>query len=148
MLLPLQAFCLFLLLLRDKSKIFLAQGSMPQDDVSRALIYTTYTDIWSPLDSSELTGRVWDSFPFLFRFNLVSLFWMFLLRECIECRLFNTGRLADNQTCQRMCKDKIITVETLSECTLDTLSDASLSLHLSTLHKHMSPLIQIHMWFV
>lgn len=34
-------------------------------------------------------------------------------RECIECRLFNTGRLADNQTCQRMCKDKIITVETL-----------------------------------
>lgn len=111
---------------------------MPQDDVSRALIYTTYTDIWSPLDSSELTGRVWDSFPFLFRFNLVRLFWMFLLRECIECRLFNTGRLADNQTCQRMCKDKIITVETLSECTLDTLSDASLSLHLSTLHKHMS----------
>uniref|UniRef100_A0A8C1J8Z9 Integrin beta n=1 Tax=Cyprinus carpio TaxID=7962 RepID=A0A8C1J8Z9_CYPCA len=34
-------------------------------------------------------------------------------RECIECRLFNTGRLADNQTCQRMCKDEIITVETL-----------------------------------
>uniref|UniRef100_A0A8C2D2V9 Integrin beta n=1 Tax=Cyprinus carpio TaxID=7962 RepID=A0A8C2D2V9_CYPCA len=34
-------------------------------------------------------------------------------RECIECRLFNTGRLADNQTCQRMCKDEIITMETL-----------------------------------
>ncbi|XP_062312917.1 integrin beta-5 [Osmerus eperlanus] len=34
-------------------------------------------------------------------------------RECIECRLFSTGRLADNQTCQRLCKDKIITVETL-----------------------------------
>uniref|UniRef100_A0A8C2HKK3 Integrin beta n=1 Tax=Cyprinus carpio TaxID=7962 RepID=A0A8C2HKK3_CYPCA len=34
-------------------------------------------------------------------------------RECIECRLFNSGRLADNQTCQRMCKDEIITVETL-----------------------------------
>uniref|UniRef100_A0A673BBN5 Integrin beta n=1 Tax=Sphaeramia orbicularis TaxID=375764 RepID=A0A673BBN5_9TELE len=34
-------------------------------------------------------------------------------RECIECRLFNSGRLADNQTCQRLCKDKIITVETL-----------------------------------
>lgn len=34
-------------------------------------------------------------------------------RECIECRLFNTGRLADNQTCQRMCKDEITTVETL-----------------------------------
>lgn len=34
-------------------------------------------------------------------------------RECIECRLFNSGRLADNQTCQRQCKDKIITVETL-----------------------------------
>ncbi|XP_067299830.1 integrin beta-5 isoform X1 [Pseudorasbora parva] len=34
-------------------------------------------------------------------------------RECIECHLFNTGRLADNQTCQRMCKDEIITVETL-----------------------------------
>ncbi|XP_026127566.1 integrin beta-5-like [Carassius auratus] len=36
-------------------------------------------------------------------------------RECIECRLFNTGRLADNQTCQRMCKDEIITVETLKK---------------------------------
>ncbi|XP_030641873.1 integrin beta-5 [Chanos chanos] len=34
-------------------------------------------------------------------------------RECIECRLFNSGRLADNQTCQRMCKDEIITVDTL-----------------------------------
>ncbi|XP_036966887.1 integrin beta-5 isoform X1 [Acanthopagrus latus] len=34
-------------------------------------------------------------------------------RECIECRLFNSGRLADNQTCQRLCKDEIITVENL-----------------------------------
>uniref|UniRef100_A0A8C2Z697 Integrin beta n=1 Tax=Cyclopterus lumpus TaxID=8103 RepID=A0A8C2Z697_CYCLU len=34
-------------------------------------------------------------------------------RECIECRLFNSGRLADNQTCQRLCKDEIITVEAL-----------------------------------
>ncbi|MBN3307410.1 ITB5 protein, partial [Amia calva] len=34
-------------------------------------------------------------------------------RECIECRLFNSGRLADNQTCQRQCKDEIITVDTL-----------------------------------
>ncbi|XP_034002397.1 integrin beta-5 [Trematomus bernacchii] len=34
-------------------------------------------------------------------------------RECIECRLFNSGRLADNQTCQRLCKDEIITMETL-----------------------------------
>ncbi|KAK2840252.1 hypothetical protein Q5P01_013992 [Channa striata] len=34
-------------------------------------------------------------------------------RECIECRLFNSGRLADNQTCQRLCKDKVITVESL-----------------------------------
>uniref|UniRef100_A0AAQ5ZRJ1 Integrin beta n=1 Tax=Amphiprion ocellaris TaxID=80972 RepID=A0AAQ5ZRJ1_AMPOC len=34
-------------------------------------------------------------------------------RECIECRLFNSGRLADNQTCQRLCKDEIITVEML-----------------------------------
>lgn len=34
-------------------------------------------------------------------------------RECIECRLFNSGRLADNQTCQRLCKDEIITVDTL-----------------------------------
>lgn len=34
-------------------------------------------------------------------------------RECIECRLFDSGRLADNQTCQRLCKDKIVTVETL-----------------------------------
>uniref|UniRef100_A0A8C6PP61 Integrin beta n=1 Tax=Nothobranchius furzeri TaxID=105023 RepID=A0A8C6PP61_NOTFU len=34
-------------------------------------------------------------------------------RECIECRLFNSGRLADNQTCQRLCKDKIVTVENL-----------------------------------
>lgn len=34
-------------------------------------------------------------------------------RECIECRLFKSGHLADNQTCQRLCKDEIITVETL-----------------------------------
>ncbi|KAI5621151.1 integrin beta-5 [Silurus asotus] len=34
-------------------------------------------------------------------------------RECIECTLFNTGKYADNQTCQRMCKDKIIVMETL-----------------------------------
>uniref|UniRef100_A0AAR2KD49 Integrin beta n=1 Tax=Pygocentrus nattereri TaxID=42514 RepID=A0AAR2KD49_PYGNA len=36
-------------------------------------------------------------------------------RECIECRLFNTGKFADNHTCQRMCKDEIITTETLSD---------------------------------
>ncbi|XP_056144994.1 integrin beta-5 [Lampris incognitus] len=35
-------------------------------------------------------------------------------RECIECRLFNSGQLADNQTCQRLCKDEIITVESLN----------------------------------
>ncbi|AWP13622.1 itgb5 wu:fi30h12 [Scophthalmus maximus] len=35
-------------------------------------------------------------------------------RECIECRLFNSGRLADNQTCQRLCKDEIITVESFN----------------------------------
>ncbi|KAG7463909.1 hypothetical protein MATL_G00181570 [Megalops atlanticus] len=35
-------------------------------------------------------------------------------RECVECRLFGSGRLADNQTCQRLCKDEIITVETLN----------------------------------
>ncbi|XP_007253538.3 integrin beta-5 [Astyanax mexicanus] len=34
-------------------------------------------------------------------------------RECIECRLFNTGKYADNQTCQRMCKDQIMSVDTL-----------------------------------
>ncbi|XP_062862702.1 integrin beta-5 [Trichomycterus rosablanca] len=34
-------------------------------------------------------------------------------RECIECRLFNTGKFADNHTCQRMCKDEIIVMETL-----------------------------------
>lgn len=34
-------------------------------------------------------------------------------RECIECRLFNSGRLADNETCQRLCKDEIITLEVL-----------------------------------
>ncbi|XP_026233247.1 integrin beta-5-like [Anabas testudineus] len=39
---------------------------------------------------------------------------VFCFRECIECRLFNSGRLADNQTCQRLCKDKIITVESLN----------------------------------
>ncbi|XP_077946699.1 integrin beta-5 [Gasterosteus aculeatus] len=36
-------------------------------------------------------------------------------RECIECRLFSAGRLADNQTCQRLCKDEIITAEALTE---------------------------------
>ncbi|MBN3286993.1 ITB5 protein, partial [Polyodon spathula] len=35
-------------------------------------------------------------------------------RECIECRLFNSGRLADNQTCDRLCTDEIITVDTLN----------------------------------
>ncbi|KAG7263788.1 hypothetical protein CRUP_009972 [Coryphaenoides rupestris] len=35
-------------------------------------------------------------------------------RQCIECRLFNSGHLADNQTCQRLCKDDIITVEALN----------------------------------
>ncbi|CAB1445312.1 unnamed protein product [Pleuronectes platessa] len=35
-------------------------------------------------------------------------------RDCIECRLFNSGRLADNQTCQRLCKDEIITVESFN----------------------------------
>ncbi|KAJ8255266.1 hypothetical protein GJAV_G00202920 [Gymnothorax javanicus] len=34
-------------------------------------------------------------------------------RECVECRLFGSGKHADNQTCQRMCKDEIVTVETL-----------------------------------
>ncbi|XP_067891272.1 integrin beta-5 isoform X2 [Heterodontus francisci] len=34
-------------------------------------------------------------------------------RECIECRLFNSGRLADNQTCQKLCKDEILTVDVL-----------------------------------
>ncbi len=43
--------------------MYVAEGSMPQYDVSWALIYTTYTNIWSPLDSSELTGGVWDRFP-------------------------------------------------------------------------------------
>lgn len=32
-----------------------------------------------------------------------------LCRDCIECKLFNSGRLADNQTCQKHCKDEIIT---------------------------------------
>ncbi|XP_026563731.1 integrin beta-5 [Pseudonaja textilis] len=30
-------------------------------------------------------------------------------RDCIECILFNSGRLADNQTCQKHCRDEIIT---------------------------------------
>nr|XP_033801508.1 integrin beta-5 [Geotrypetes seraphini] len=34
-------------------------------------------------------------------------------RDCIECRLFNSGRLADNHTCQKLCKDEIITVDDL-----------------------------------
>ncbi|XP_051786270.1 integrin beta-5 [Erpetoichthys calabaricus] len=34
-------------------------------------------------------------------------------RECIECRLFNSGRLADNQTCEKLCKDEIVTVDKL-----------------------------------
>ncbi|XP_064185723.1 integrin beta-5 [Anguilla rostrata] len=33
-------------------------------------------------------------------------------RECVECRLFGSGK-HDNQTCQRLCKDEIVTVETL-----------------------------------
>ncbi|XP_075466013.1 integrin beta-5 [Ascaphus truei] len=34
-------------------------------------------------------------------------------RDCIECRLYQSGRLADNQTCQKLCKDEIVTVDTL-----------------------------------
>uniref|UniRef100_A0A803J935 Integrin beta n=1 Tax=Xenopus tropicalis TaxID=8364 RepID=A0A803J935_XENTR len=34
-------------------------------------------------------------------------------RDCIECRLYQTGQLADNQTCQKLCKDEIVTVEEL-----------------------------------
>uniref|UniRef100_H3B689 Integrin beta n=1 Tax=Latimeria chalumnae TaxID=7897 RepID=H3B689_LATCH len=34
-------------------------------------------------------------------------------RDCIECRLYSSGRLADNQTCQKLCKDEIITVDVL-----------------------------------
>nr|DBA19549.1 TPA: hypothetical protein GDO54_015366 [Pyxicephalus adspersus] len=34
-------------------------------------------------------------------------------RDCIECRLYQTGRLADNQTCQKLCKDEIILVDAL-----------------------------------
>ncbi|XP_061465029.1 integrin beta-5 [Rhineura floridana] len=30
-------------------------------------------------------------------------------RDCIECMLFNSGKLADNQTCQKHCRDEIIT---------------------------------------
>ncbi|XP_053568092.1 integrin beta-5-like [Bombina bombina] len=34
-------------------------------------------------------------------------------RDCIECRLYQTGRLADNHTCHRLCKDEIVTVDLL-----------------------------------
>ncbi|KAM4626121.1 integrin beta-5 [Discoglossus pictus] len=34
-------------------------------------------------------------------------------RDCIECRLYQTGRLADNHSCNRLCKDEIITVDVL-----------------------------------
>uniref|UniRef100_F6PPW0 Integrin beta n=1 Tax=Monodelphis domestica TaxID=13616 RepID=F6PPW0_MONDO len=29
-------------------------------------------------------------------------------RDCVECMLFNSGRLADNQTCQKHCRDEVI----------------------------------------
>ncbi|XP_077129448.1 integrin beta-5 isoform X2 [Ranitomeya variabilis] len=35
-------------------------------------------------------------------------------RDCIECRLYQSGRLADNQTCHKLCKDDILTVDSLS----------------------------------
>ncbi|KAG8546682.1 hypothetical protein GDO81_030033, partial [Engystomops pustulosus] len=34
-------------------------------------------------------------------------------RDCIECRLYQSGRLADNHTCHRLCHDHILTVEAL-----------------------------------
>ncbi|KAM4698234.1 integrin beta-5 isoform 1-T2 [Rhinophrynus dorsalis] len=34
-------------------------------------------------------------------------------RDCIECRLYQAGRLAHNQTCQKLCKDEIVTVDVL-----------------------------------
>ncbi|XP_078260317.1 integrin beta-5 isoform X2 [Rhinoraja longicauda] len=42
-------------------------------------------------------------------------------RECIECRLFKSGRLADNQTCQRLCKDEILTVDALNTADQDAV---------------------------
>lgn len=42
-------------------------------------------------------------------------------RECIECRLFKSGRLADNQTCQRLCKDEILTVDDLNTVDQDAV---------------------------
>ncbi|CAH2304987.1 integrin beta-5 [Pelobates cultripes] len=36
-------------------------------------------------------------------------------RDCIECRLYQTGRLADNQTCHKLCKDEIVMVDELDE---------------------------------
>nr|XP_040058195.1 integrin beta-5 [Gasterosteus aculeatus aculeatus] len=65
-------------------------------------------------------------------------------RECIECRLFSSGRLADNQTCQRLCKDEIITAEALSEPrSISTAHSISLPIHLSRLQAS-NPLYKQH----
>lgn len=34
-------------------------------------------------------------------------------RDCIECRLYQTGRLADNHTCHKLCKDEINLLDAL-----------------------------------
>lgn len=68
----------------------------------------------------------WISFIDLFfmkshhtRFVVNASYWMIIkkkfCRECIECTLFNTGKYADNHTCQRMCKDEITVMDTLGE---------------------------------
>lgn len=79
--------------------------------------------------------HLWETVDFAYIFTLPQTTWVKInsadvvplcFRECIECRLFNSGRLADNQTCQRLCKDEIITLETLSKltnkCTCYTLT--------------------------
>lgn len=37
-------------------------------------------------------------------------------RDCVECLLLHSGSSADNQTCQNLCKDEVITrVDTIGE---------------------------------
>ena len=40
---------------------------------------------------------------------------LLFLRECVECKKFERGMLVEQQTCSRMCRDEIETVQELGK---------------------------------
>lgn len=40
---------------------------------------------------------------------------LLFLRDCVECKKFERGALVEQQSCSRMCRDEIETVQELSK---------------------------------